>query len=292
MKYLFLSVVIAVLSFLNFLRPLEEISGFVLLNLSVPLRSFATQTENALLFFVNIQSIYRENQELKAEIIDLKNQSVRLSDLQEENAVLKSQFLDDSHYSSNNETTRKLILASVLGNSQDATHSTIFINVGKTAGVKEGDMVIYKDHLIGVVQRTNSRYSLVDLVFSPDLKVAVKVISFSDPIVQTEGLVSGDFGTSLKLGRVLQKEPLSTGDTVVTSGRDGLFEPGYLVGEVGEIYAEPTQPLKSAQVRPFIDIERLDRVFVLKQNPDIANLSIPEAPLEAPSEVLDEELSL
>ena len=78
----------------------------------------------------------------------------------------------------------------------------------------------------------------------------------------------------------------------MTSGRDGLFEPGYLVGEVGEIYAEPTQPLKSAQVRPFIDIERLDRVFVLKQNPDIANLSIPEAPLEAPSEVLDEELSL
>jgi len=274
MKYLFLSVAITVLSFLNFLRPLEELSGFILMNLSVPLRSFAIQTENTLYFFTNIHSIYNENQALKSEIINLQNHSITLSDLQEENSVLRSQFLDDRYSRPNNEATQKLLLANVLGNSQDTTHSTIFITVGKDFGVSQGDMIIYKNHLVGVVKKTGAHHSLVNLVFSPDLKVAVKVISFSDLTVQTEGLVSGDFGTSLKLDRVLQKEPLSTGDTIVTSGRDGLFDPGYLVGKVGEIYAEPTQPLKSAQVLPFIDIERLGKVFVLKRNPKVFNEEI------------------
>ena len=283
MKYLFLSVVVTALSFLNFLRPLEEISGFILMNLSVPLRSLAVQTKDTLSFFSSINSIYKENQKLKSEIIDLQSHLVTLSDLQEENSVLKSQFLDNNHDSFDNEADRKLILANVLGNSQDATHSTIFINVGKASGVAEGDMIIYKNHLVGIVKKTKSRYSLVDLVFSPDLKVAVKVINSLEPTVQTEGLVSGDFGTSLKLERVLQKESLLIGDILITSGRDGLFEPGYLVGKVGEIYAEPTQPLKSAQVYPFIDIERLDKVFVLKQNPDIVNTNIPEVSSEVPN---------
>ena len=85
MKYLFLSVVVIALSFLNFLRPLEEISGFILMNLSVPLRSLAVQTGNTLSFFSNIRSIYRENQELKVEVIDLQNRLVTLSDLQKDN---------------------------------------------------------------------------------------------------------------------------------------------------------------------------------------------------------------
>jgi len=210
----------------------------------------------------------------------LQNGLVVLADLQEENAVLKSQFLDDGYNGADRKSDRKLILASVLGNSQDSTHSTVFINVGKISGVAEGDMVIYKDNLVGVVKQVKSSYSLVDLVFSPDLKVAVKVIGSSEPTDQTEGLVSGDFGTSLKLDSVLQKEPLSPGDTLITSGRDGLFDPGYIVGKVEEIYAEPTQPLKSAQVYPFIDIEHLDKVFVLKQNPDITTLSVQEDPSE------------
>ena len=135
MKYLFLSVVVTALSFLNFLRPLEEISGFILMNLSVPLRSLAVQTKDTLSFFSSINSIYNENQKLKSEIIDLQSHLVTLSDLQEENSVLKSQFLDNNHGSLDNEADRKLILANVLGNSQDATHSTIFINVGKASEV-------------------------------------------------------------------------------------------------------------------------------------------------------------
>lgn len=265
MKYLILSIVILVLSFLNVLRPIEHLGAAALSPFTSSLRIAALDIRDYASFIINIRRIYIENQALKEEILDLRAKEADLTYLQEENQVLKEQFLplNEPDISLSAPYPREnLVMAQISGNPSDLTNSTVYVNAGTKKGVTLGASVIYKNYLIGSVSQVEPYRSLVNLVYSPDLVIAVKDIDTKN---QTEGIVSGDYGTSLKMERVLQKESLATGDVLVTSGREGFFEPGYIVGRVGDIYEIPTEPLKSAEVIPFIDIESLDFVFVLSK---------------------------
>lgn len=279
MKYLFLSIFILVLSFLGISKPLEDGGGFVLNSLSVPFRYTALQLEDYSFFLINIRDIYDENQILKKQVLELQSQTALLDQIKKENQALKDQFLEAVPQDFTDSNNEEMLLVTVVGNPEDMTNSTVYINAGSNNGVKQKSMVIYKNYLVGQVISVEEYRSLVALLYSPDLRVSVtRAISLSEfaaecenssePIdlsensTSTEGIVTGDFGTSLKLERVLQKETLNKGDFLLTSGREGNFKPGYIVGKVGEIYAEPTKPLKSAQVLPLLDIERLNKAFV------------------------------
>ncbi len=294
MKYLGLSIFIFILSFLNILWPVEEAGSFVLDSSAIPFRSVALELEDYVSFMVQIKEIYSANQNLKEEVLSLQSDLSTLHELTKENIALKQQFLKTGEESQGEVTSLddNLFLVSLLGNPNDLTNSTGFINAGSTQGVSKGAMVVYRNFLIGQVSEVERYRSLVNLVYSPDLRIPVTRFSLSqvdtgspdnesaelenieaaelDSVsatveveqISTEGIVVGDFGTSLKLERVLQKEPLLTGDLLVTSGREGFFKPGFIVGRVGDVYDEPTEPLKSAQVFPLLEIERLSKVFV------------------------------
>jgi rod shape-determining protein MreC len=278
MKYLILSIFVFILSFLRISGPVEEGGAFLLSTLAVPFKISALQTQEAISFLINIREVYQENQNLKEQVLDLQSEKVALQEYRKENEILRSQFLGEN-YSIPPDGEERVMLVSLIGNPADLTNSTIYLNVGSKKGVKENTSVIYKNFLIGKVREVEKYRSLVDLLYSPDLSIPVKRVSKDVSLnvendieesllsstfnFQTEGIVTGDFGTSLKLNRVLQKEPLERGDILVTSGREGIFKPGYIVGRVGDIYAIPTEPLKSAQILPLIDIERLSYAFVV-----------------------------
>ncbi|MBD3366511.1 hypothetical protein GF360_04210 [candidate division WWE3 bacterium] len=320
MKYLLAAIFILILSFLGVSHPIEEAGGASLNFLSIPFREAALQTQDYATFLVNIRSIYRENQDLKARVLNLQSEKASYQDFVEEYGVLQDQFflknpdlvgttIEDSTSwlevpqpptPTLHNSQEKLLLVSLTGNPTDTTNSTAYINAGSNKQIKQGDLLVYKNFLVARVKEAGKFSSLVELLYSPELKVPVKRFSFealvpgkagneeadvspnssespesdasqetpatslqSTSPYQTEGIVTGDFGTSLKLTRVLQKEPLTEGDLLLTSGREGFFKPNYIVGRVGKIEAEPTQPLKSAQVIPLLELERLSKVFVL-----------------------------
>ncbi len=280
MKYLIASIFILILSFLGVIKPLEDAGGFTMSTLSIPFRRSALQVKEHALFLINIGEIYNENQKLEQKVLEFESQKALIDNLIKENKALKEQFLsgeDDVEHLDSAENPN-LVLTSITGNPEDLTNSTAYINAGQNRGVKEGSMVIYRNFMIGQVTKVEKLRSLITFLYSSDLSVPVvrysalnnsaqavdSVSPLPAPIenIYTEGIVSGDFGTSLKLERVLQKEPLEKGDILITSGREGQFRSGYIVGKVGDIYAEPTEPLKSAQVLPLIEIEKLSKVFV------------------------------
>jgi rod shape-determining protein MreC len=147
-----------------------------------------------------------------------------------------------------------------MGNNQDTTGSTIYINKGYLHKVKTEDIVIIDNIVIGLVKDVSANKSLVELITSSEMSATVYDLSSPQ---KTEGLAMGMFGTSIVVERILPGEDIKPGDIIVTSGKDGIFLPGLYIGKVEEVVDDPAQPLKRAFVSTMVDYSKLDKVFVV-----------------------------
>ncbi len=260
MKYLVVSFILVVISFFGVLRPLEDFAAFAFSPVQGQVRILGLGLRDTFNFFLNISGIYSENQALKEEILDLEQKLIELKILEEERRALKDQFLEGDQKPDYFEEEALYILSTLTGVSQDLSGTMMYANSGHVHGVTKDSIVVYKNYLVGKVLKVEAYRSLIVFLYSPDVSVAVKNV---DSLDQTEGVVRGDFGTSLKMERVLQSESLSKGDVLVSSGKEGVFPPGYIVGRVSEVYEVPAEPVKSARVEPMIGLEDLSVVFIL-----------------------------
>jgi len=87
-----------------------------------------------------------------------------------------------------------------------------------------------------------------------------------DALVQrtrTRGIVEGEAQAYCQFKYVVRKAEISLGDTVVSSGLDGVFPKGLRVGSVIEIAKGPSGIFQGVSIRPFVDFERLEEVLVI-----------------------------
>ncbi|MCA9307914.1 rod shape-determining protein MreC, partial [candidate division WWE3 bacterium] len=158
------------------------------------------------------------------------------------------------------ELDKELLLADVLGNPLDQTGQTIIVNKGFSHGVTEGSNVVLKNNLVGVVTSVSRGRSVVSLVTSPNTRSTVVDIDSPDRL---EGVARGDFGISIIMSQILPNELISVNDLIVTSGKDGLFEPNLILGKVVEIQGTESDPIRSAVIKSELDLKRLEKVFII-----------------------------
>ena len=61
---------------------------------------------------------------------------------------------------------------------------------------------------------------------------------------------------------------ICVGDTIVTSGLDGIYPAGIRIGEVTEITIESGGLTKQATVEPYVNFSKLEEVFILTRTAD------------------------
>ena len=86
-----------------------------------------------------------------------------------------------------------------------------------------------------------------------------------DPESNVEGVVSGSLQYGLVMNDILPDETVKTGDSVVTSGLGGSFPQGLLIGTITGVQGITSQPFKEAFVKPTLNINDLNYVFVIKE---------------------------
>ena len=256
MKYLLISLLILSLGFFGLLNPLRNSYLKIVSPIQFGLNSSAHDLKESAVFYKNLASIRDENISLKDKINSLETEVFESKKYKDENEVLRDQL----KLKNLGEIDKTVIYASVMGNSEDTTGSTLYINAGTSEGVKKSNNIVLGNSIIGIVREVLDNKSLVELITSQN--VTMTVIDL-DSLNNTEGLAIGQFGTSIIVERILPTEELKVGDTIYTSGKDGFFLPGYLVGEVTEVKDDPSQPLKSAVVKTKVDFTNLTKVFVL-----------------------------
>ena len=262
MRYLIVSLVIIFLGYFGLLN--FAVSGFQLIfnPLQIGLKETAVQIKDGFRFFLNVKNVYDEYLSVLAENASLKSELVSLRFLSDENKLLRGQLKLNEELLRNKDgvAATSFVLAKVLGNPQDITGSSVILNKGTGDGIKKGGNVIIGNNLVGLITDVSERRSVVSLITSPKISMTVYDISVEN---KTEGLVVGRYGTSTEMTRILPSEYIQKGDLIVTSGKDGIFEPGFVVGEVKEVNDLASEPLKSASLKTLVDFSKLTKVFVV-----------------------------
>jgi rod shape-determining protein MreC len=149
----------------------------------------------------------------------------------------------------------KLVPVQVVG-----SNSFLTIAANKNIEIKEGMTVVDEAGvLVGRVEKVAGRTAKVMLPVDVNARIPVKLVG-----ARTEGILVGQGGT-VEVTEVLQEDRLDQGSVVVTSGRDGGYLPGIVVGEVMGVGGEIAEVYKTAKLEPLTDYTKLKVVFLVEE---------------------------
>ena len=201
-------------------------------------------------------SVAEENQELKSAVkrlVEKNNQCL-------ETEITNSRFrkLLDLRAS----VSRDIAVAEVIGKDPSQWFKTIIIDKGSSEGIKKGLPVIVSGDIAGQVSEVSSHYSKVLLIIDRNSAV--------DALVQrnrSRGVIKGASAGECQLDYVLRKHDIKPGDTVISSGVDGVFPKGLRVGYVSDVTKPDFGIFQKINVLPYVDFEKIEEVMVIL-NPD------------------------
>lgn len=203
--------------------------------------------------YVDLRGVEEVNQHLRAQNLEL---TARLNELQEaelENARLRS-LVGFAQAREGEE-----IAARIIGVNPVSTLLSVRLDRGSDHGVQRGASVVTAEGVVGRVVRVTGAYADVVLVTDPNARTAVRVQRSRARAVAAG--MGGD--RPLQLENLLRTEDVEVGDTLITSGTDGVFPPGLVVGRAVELQRRATGMFQSAEVVPAVDMTRLEEVLVL-----------------------------
>ena len=158
------------------------------------------------------------------------------------------------------------IAARVIARSEEGVH-TIVVNKGTNDGVQPKFAVIVENgHMIGYVQSVTKTSAKVLLLENEESRVPGMIIGTDE----TVGLVEGQGGYLLHMAFIPQRVELEEGAVVVTSGLDGIFPKGIVIGAISSVEKNVTSSFQDAFIEPFYDPDEYTNVLIL--NPFAENL--------------------
>jgi rod shape-determining protein MreC len=154
-----------------------------------------------------------------------------------------------------------VLAAAVIGEDGSPWFRTVLIDRGSADGLREGMPVVATDGVVGQLVRVAAGSSRVLLLTDHASSVAALVQRS-----RARGVVKGAGGRRCAMEFTLHEEDVKVGDTVVTSGIGGIFPKGFPVGEVTMVRKGELGIFQTIEVRPRVDIEKLEEVLVILQD--------------------------
>ena len=201
-----------------------------------------------------LAAAWLENQELHTRLARLEIENTRLRVQAEENRRLREQ-LDLPGF---RDPTLKPL--EVLALSGDRIPSSITLSSGNRGGVKEGDIVVTSEGLVGRVSEVYPFTSRATLLTDPNTAVACEVES-------TGVLGILRFTATPKPALALTAVPFAdtvlVGQRVLTSGLSRRYPRGIPVGRISTTGKDPGGLVQSITVEPAARLTRLRHVFLI-----------------------------
>ncbi len=201
-----------------------------------------------------------ENDQLRQDVAQLKEQLRSQAEVQAENARLQTLLTVASPWS------RHPIAAHVIGSSPHHDIRTIVIDRGWADGLARDRPVLAAGGLVGRVRVLTEHTATILLLTDPNSSVDV-----IDTRSRVRGLLVGALhGTTMQrpvamtqLEYVAHDSDIADNDDLITSGMDGVYPKGLPVGHVQELRKDEFGLFEDAWVIPLADMSRLEDVVVL-----------------------------
>lgn len=151
-----------------------------------------------------------------------------------------------------------VVAAEVIGKDPSAWFKTLIIDKGKADGLTRGLPVVMPQGIAGQVVEVSNHYAKVMLIIDRNSAV--------DALVQrtrARGVIKGESTDRCHLDFVLRKNDVRVGDSVVSSGLDGVYPKGLRIGFVSEVIEHDADIFHEVIVTPYVDFEKLEEVLVV-----------------------------
>jgi rod shape-determining protein MreC len=219
--------------------------------------------DKAVLTVDRLAAAWRENQALHERLTRLELENLRLREAGVENARLRH-LLDLPPW-----RDVRLKPAEVLALSGEAMPTAATLSAGRNQGVKDGDVAVTEDGLLGRVGEVYPAMSRVVLLTDPNSAVACEV--------ESTGVLGILRFTSvpqpqLVLTGVPLSDTLRVGQKVLTSGMSRRYPRGIAVGTVMRLSRDAGGLTQEVEVAPAAKLSRVRHVFLLTPPP------LPEIP--------------
>jgi rod shape-determining protein MreC len=213
-------------------------------------------TANFFRNYFDLVGIRQENLRLKKELEEAQSQRAGLMELKVENRHL-TDLLELKYALGMN-----AVAADVIGGDATGLSRTLILSEGTTDRLKRNMAVISTAGVVGRLIAVSPDASRVLLI--NDHNSAVDTF---DQRSRARGIIAGVVDDGLVMKYVDRTEDVKAGDVVITSGMDGIFPRGLLVGEVVKVSQEGPGLFLNVQVKPAVDFRKLEQVLVLTQQP-------------------------
>lgn len=210
--------------------------------------------------YVDLRGLRVENEGLKARVAALEVQ------IQEERALARRGERLQLLMGIQSAMAQRTLAADVIAADATVWFRTVTINRGSNDGVRKDMALIAPAGVVGrVIDQPARHASRVQLIVDRNAGVGA-VIERS----RAGGVVVGDLDSrGLRFDYVPTLADVRVGDVVVTSGLDGIYPKGYVIGHVTAVQRGPTG-YALIRVGPAVDFSALEELLVVMDTPPSA----------------------
>ncbi len=203
--------------------------------------------------YAALRGLTVENAKLKGRIQELEAERNR--HLEDESINRRLRELMDFRL----ELPSGAVTASVISNSASTWFNILILDKGKKDGVEKGMGAVSPLGVVGQVVSVTSRSAKVLLITDSHSGV--------DAVVQrsrARGIVAGSLESGPIMKYVKRSDDLKEGDRLVTSGLDGVFPKGLLIGAVSKVNKKSFGLFQYVEVTLAVDPARIEEVLVVQ----------------------------
>jgi rod shape-determining protein MreC len=201
--------------------------------------------------YVALQDVRAENAKLKEEVASLR------IGLQQERALAQQSRTLQDLLELKSAVRLSTTAAAVIAGGASPEFRTITIDKGTDAGVTSDMAVLAPGGVVGRIVMPTARASKVQLLIDRDAAAGV-IVERS----RAQGVVIGTGADRFRLDHVPGAADIQVGDRVVTSGIEGIYPKGFLIGQIESIDRQSGE-FTDVVVRPAVEFSALETVLVV-----------------------------
>lgn len=225
-----------------------------------PVTTITSSVTNYFRSISSLRSAQTENDALKQRVQELEVEVRKQEELSKENASLKSLL------ELKNESTYKILPAQIIGRDPSLWFDSAIIDRGSLDGVKLNMPIVNNGGLIGRVVAVSPITAQINLITKERSGVGGVIGALGES--SALGPISGNGKRdTLEMGYVPGSIEVQVGETVYTSGQDGIYPAGLKIGEVVEIKPGSATVPQQIFIRPGAKIFAMQEVAVLLYEP-------------------------
>ncbi|MDM5190155.1 rod shape-determining protein MreC [Bacillus sp. DX4.1] len=214
-------------------------------------------------FFENVEDVkrtYEENKTLKEKLDKYAELSVKVKDLEKDNANLRETI-------GKKDSLRdyKPIQATVIARNPDKWYDLIGIDRGAQQGIQKDMAVMTSKGLVGRVKSVSQFTSTVELLSSMNRTNRISAVVEGQERIF--GLIEGydKEKQTLIFTKIPSDVKVEKDQTVVTSGLSDIFPKGLVIGKIVDVAPDPYGLTQTAYVKPAADLNDVDHIMVTKR---------------------------